>query len=461
MGALFGTDGVRGIPGFEPLTVPTVRRLGAVAAAAFLERRGRSGPGEDENAPCIVLGRDTRRSGERLARSLTQGFADAGCRTLDAGIVPTPAVACLARHYGAVGGVVVSASHNPPEFNGIKFFTGEGFKAPPETEEKIERLLRGGGPAPGRAAARGLSKLLRAREAVREYLDFLRSTFPTMSDLRGLRLVVDGANGAASAIAGGLFRSLGAEVFEIGCSPDGRNINVGCGALDTRSMRREVLRRRADCGISLDGDADRAVLADERGRLLNGDVLIAMSAVHLHEKGLLRGDKVVLTVMSNFGLIRYLRERGIGSIQVPVGDRNVTDAIEESGCCLGGESSGHIVFRRLAPTGDGLLTALQTLGVLVESGRPMSRFRSLYRSYPQVLRNVRVQERVPLGELGEFERGLRSAQKRLSGRGRVFVRYSGTEPLLRILVEGPDRKEVRRISDDLARAFADNVSRRR
>jgi phosphoglucosamine mutase len=444
------------------LTVPTVRRLGAVAAAAFLDEGGRRiGAQENGKAPCIVLGRDTRRSGERLARLLAQGFAEAGCRTVDAGIVPTPAVAYLTRHFGALGGAVVSASHNPPEFNGIKFFTREGFKAPPEMEEKIERRLRAGsGPAAKQPRRSSLPPLICGQEAVQEYLDFLRSTFPTMLDLRGLRIVVDGANGAASSIAGGLFRLLGAEIFEIGCSPNGRNINVGCGALETSLMQREVLRRRAHCGISLDGDADRAVFADERGRLLDGDVLIAMSAVHLHEKGLLRGDKVVLTVMSNFGLIRYLEERGIGSVQVPVGDRNVTDAIEEGGCCLGGEASGHIVFRRLAPTGDGLLTALQTLGVLVESGRPMSRFRSLYRSYPQTLRNIRVQKRVPLGELCEFERGLRSAQKRLSGRGRVFVRYSGTEPLLRILVEGPDRKEVRRISEGLARAFVDNISRR-
>jgi len=440
-----------------------VRRLGAVAAAAFLEDGGFEALSRrNGEAPCVVLGRDTRRSGGRLARLLAQGFAEAGCRTLDVGIVPTPAVAYLARQSGALFGVVVSASHNPPEFNGIKFFTREGFKAPPAVEEKIERMLkrRSGSGKRRRGMATG-PRLIRDRDAVREYLDFLRSTFPTMLDLRGLRIVVDGANGAAYSIAGGLFRSLGAKVFAIGCSPDGKNINVGCGALETRAMQREVLRRKAHCGISLDGDADRAVFADERGRILDGDALIAMSALHLHEKGLLRGDKVVLTVMSNFGLIRYLEERGIGSVQVPVGDRNVTDAIEEGGCCLGGEASGHIVFRRLAPTGDGLLTALQTLGVLVESGRPMSRFRSLYRSYPQTLRNIRVHERVPLAELEGFERGLRSAQRRLSGRGRVFVRYSGTEPLLRILVEGPDRKEVRRISEGLARAFVDNISRRR
>ncbi|MBI5243178.1 MAG: phosphoglucosamine mutase [Elusimicrobia bacterium] len=454
MGKLFGTDGVRGIPGSEPLTDPTVRRLGAAAAAAFLESRPPID--RDGEAPAIVLGRDTRRSGERLARFLAEGFADAGCRAVDVGIATTPAAAYLAKRLGALCAAVVSASHNPPEFNGIKFFTSEGFKAPAEVEDRIEELLR-------RPAQRSASRpsISRAVESLREYRDFLRSTFPPLLDLRGLRIVVDAANGAASQIAPGLFRSLGAEVFAIGCSPNGRNINVGCGALDTGAMQRSVRRLKAHCGVSLDGDADRAVFSDERGRLLDGDVLIAMSAVHLREKGLLRGGRVVLSVMSNFGLIRYLEERGIGAVQVPVGDRNVTDAIEAGGYCLGGESSGHIVFRRLAPTGDGLLTTLQTLAVLVESGGPMSRFRSLYRSCPQDLRNVRVLERVPLKGLAGFRKSLRCAERRLAGRGRIFVRYSGTEPLLRILVEGPDRREVRRISEGLARSFLDNISPRR
>jgi phosphoglucosamine mutase len=449
MSRLFGTDGVRGIPGQEPLTHGSVRRLGAVSARAFLLARGRCAA-----SPCIVMGRDTRRSGRELSRALAEGFAQAGCRTLDAGVVPTPAVSYLVRKLGALCGAVVSASHNPPEFNGIKFFTAEGLKAPTSIEDRIEAAL---GSTP---ASRGRTHPIMDKDAVQEYVDFLRSTFPATRDLSGLRLVVDGANGAASALAGGLFRSLGAEVFTLGCSPNGSNINVGCGALETHAMRREVLRRRAHCGISLDGDADRAVFADERGRLLDGDVLIAMSALHLQEKGLLLRDSVVLSVMSNYGLIRWLEDRGIRALQVPVGDRNVTDALMSGGFCLGGENSGHVVFRRLAPTGDGLLTALQTLAVLVECGGPMSRFRSLYRHTPQVLRNLRVQERVPVEQLHDFSRSVREAERRLSGRGRVFVRYSGTEPLMRILVEGPGRPEVRRISDGLAQAFADNISRR-
>ncbi|MFA6029770.1 MAG: phosphoglucosamine mutase [Elusimicrobiota bacterium] len=452
--SIFGTDGVRGIPGREPLTDDCVRRLGFTAASAFLERSVRpAGAG----TPFALLGRDTRRSGPRLSRLLSEGFARAGCRSVDIGVAPTPAVSYLARERGAAFGAVVSASHNPPEFNGIKFFTPEGFKAPIALEERIEARLARTPELPGRLRVRPDG---RDAEGLRDYLDFLRSTFPAGLSLEGRTIVVDAANGAASPVAAELFRSLGAEVRAFGCRPDGDNINVGCGALETGRMQREVVRRRADCGVSLDGDADRAVLADERGRLLDGDALIAMSAQHLQEQGLLLGGSVVVTVMSNFGLLRWLDARGIGAVQVPVGDRNVTDAIEKGGYALGGENSGHVVFRRLAPTGDGLLTALQTLAVWAESGRPMSAFRSLYRPYPQLLRNVRIARRVPLEELPAFGRSLARAQKALAGRGRVFVRYSGTEPLLRILVEGPDAAALKRLAHGLERDFQNEAARR-
>jgi phosphoglucosamine mutase len=349
---------------------------------------------------------------------------------------------------------VVSASHNPAEFNGIKFFTARGFKA----SEKTEAAIEAGMARPRDAGPVRSPRIERDPRAAGDYLDFLRSTFPAAEDLSGLRLVVDSAHGAASGLAGELLRSLGAEVFEMGCSPDGGNINRGCGALATEAMRAEVVRRKAFCGVSLDGDSDRALFSDERGRLMNGDLVIALCALHLRRKGLLAGGKVVLTVMSNFGLRRFLEESGIGVVEVPVGDRNVTDAIEAGGYPLGGEQSGHVVFRRFSPTGDGLLTALQTLAVFVEAGGPASRFRRLYRDYPQVLRNLRVERRVPIEGLPGFQRALRLAEEPLRGRGRVFVRYSGTEPLLRILVEGPDKGEVRRISEDLARSFVESAS---
>lgn len=451
MPALFGTDGVRGIPGTPPLTADMVRRLAYSAARAFLERS----PRRNGCAPEVLVGRDTRDSGPALEACLAQGFARAGCRVTGLGVVPTPAVSYLAPRRGALAGVVVSASHNPPEFNGIKFFTGDGFKASPELEEEIERRMESClGLFPSRPAA---VRLLDGSREADDYLDFLRSTVPATRDFSGLRIVLDAGHGAAHRVAPALLRGLGAEVFCLGCAPDGSNINSGCGALDTGAMRREVLRRRAHCGISLDGDADRALVADEKGRLLDGDALIAMSALYLRGRGLLRRDGVVVTVMSNLGMIRFLEGRGIAVVQVPVGDRNVTQAIEKGGYRLGGENSGHIVYRSFSPTGDGVLTGLQTLAAMLDSGRPMSHFRSLYRSYPQVLRNVRVERRVPLEKLPGLQRRLREADRRLAGSGRVFVRYSGTEPLVRILVEGPDDGLVRSISDRLARAFHEEV----
>ncbi|MBI5595179.1 MAG: phosphoglucosamine mutase [Elusimicrobia bacterium] len=441
MSHLFGTDGVRGIPGTEPLTAPTVRRLARLAGTLLLSRRER-------RTPFVLLGRDTRSSGPGLARALTDGFAAAGVRTVDLGVVPTPAVSYLTPRRGALCGVVVSASHNPPEFNGIKFFSDCGRKATPEFEAELEkRLPRTADPGPRGARAE------KDPAGAREYSDFVRSTVPPHEDLSGLKVVFDGANGAASRIGPDLLRSLGCEVAVIGCRPDGGNINRACGAMETGALRREVVRRGADCGIAVDGDADRCVLSDEVGRLLDGDSLIALSAIHLKDEGLLRGDGVVVTVMSNLGLVEFLRGRGISSVQVPVGDRNVTEALDRYDLALGGENSGHVVFRRFAPTGDGLLTALQTLAAWRVRGGKLSAVRRLYKVFPQVLTNVRVARRVPLEDLAGFQSELERAQRSLRDSGRVFVRYSGTEPLLRILVEAKDQKLTRSLSSRLAEVF--------
>lgn len=445
--SLFGTDGVRGIPGRSPLTPGEIRRLGLAAGKIFLRlgRRTRNG-----TPLFIMMGRDTRRSGPALGRDLASGFAAAGIMTRDLGVIPTPGVSYLTARGGAEAGVVISASHNPAEFNGIKFFARDGFKLSVDVEDSIETAF-------GRAAdpgKKGLGRWISADPSgLSAYLDFLRSTYPATADLSGVRLVIDGSNGAASSIAPEIFRGLGARVYALGCTPNGKNINKDCGALATDRLRREVLRRKADVGIALDGDADRAIFVDEKGRLLNGDALIALAALDLHGKGLLAGRRVVLTVMSNLGLIEFLKGRGIGSVIVPVGDRNVTDALVAGDFCLGGEASGHVVYRRLAPTGDGLLTALQTLAVWRETGRPISRVRSLYREFPQVLKNLCVSRRIPLPALKVFQKAVGRYQKRLKGRGRVFVRYSGTEPLLRILVEGRNRNEIVLVANDLARIF--------
>ncbi len=447
MGEFFGTDGVRGIPGRYPLVPDFIRRLGFVSANLLREGRKAHANG---SAPVILMGRDSRASGAALGRSLAHGFAKAGCVTLDLGVLPTPALSYLTPRRAALCGVMISASHNPAEFNGIKFFTAGGFKMGPELEAEIERRLAGV-PDPGASVS---TVAVGAEEGgQREYLDFLRSSFPATSDLSGLRIVVDCANGAASAVAPRLFESLGARVFPVGCRPNGKNINSGCGALETGAMRREVWRRRAHCGVSLDGDADRAIFSDETGSLCDGDVLISMAALDLRERGLLRGNKVVLTVMSNYGMIEFLSRQGISSTLVPVGDRNVTEALEREGLVLGGEASGHIVFRRFSPTGDGLLTALQTLAVMARGGRPMSFFRKRYKTYPQLLSNVRIDRRIPIEQLPGTWKLIRRAQKRLEGRGRVLVRYSGTEPLMRVLVEGPDRAACRKISSEIIETF--------
>ncbi len=442
---LFGTDGVRGIPGRHPMTPETIRTIGVIAARLLLARRRVSLNG---SGPAILVARDTRGSGPALARSLAQGFAAAGCRARDLGVAPTPAVSYLLPRLGCVAGVTVSASHNPAEFNGIKFFTADGLKMGADLEDEIERLLPRTGPPPARAA-----RLEDASAALERYVEFLRSTFPPHLDLDGLKIVLDCAHGAASAIAPALFEGLGARVIRIGCAPDGRNINKGCGALDPLAMRRAVLRERADCGISLDGDADRALLSDEKGRMVDGDVIIGLSALRLKRQGALRGGRVAVTVMSNLGLVTFLEGRGIAVERVPVGDRAVSEAIEGGGLSLGGEASGHVIFRDFSATGDGMLTALQTLAAWRETGRPLGRVIKLYRPFPQVMRNVSVSAKPPLARLSRLAAATRRYEGVLGARGRVLIRYSGTEPLLRVMVEGPSAGLVRRAAAELVRTF--------
>lgn len=454
MGELFGTDGVRGIPGRYPLDDATLSRL---AQAAAFWASGSKGGGNG-HAPAVLMGRDTRSSGPALCRALSRGFRSAGWRTLDLGVAPTPAISYLTPKLGARCGVVISASHNPAEFNGVKFMDSLGFKMDPAGEADIERRVRSGSGAAilkTRFDAEDVSKELSG------YLEFLRSTFPASLDLDGLKIVLDCGHGAASMIASGIFSGLGARVYSIAAEPDGRNINRASGALYPESMQRAVQRRGADCGISLDGDADRAIMADEKGRLLDGDSILCLSAMRLKSSGLLRANKVVLTVMSNFGLIRYLGEQGLSVVTVPVGDRHVTQAIEAEGLSLGGEASGHLVFRSYAATGDGLLTALQALAALRESGGPLSRLRDLYRPTPQIIRNVDVVEKIPLEHLHELERSLRRCEKRLGSSGRIVLRYSGTEPLLRIMVEGPSASIIRGMAAELVNVFRKETTAKR
>lgn len=441
---LFGTDGVRGIPGQNALKPEAVRLLAYHGARALLERQGVKING---HAPLIAVGRDTRFSGPSLLRSINAGFSAAGVRTIDLGVIPTPAVSYLAPRLGCFAGVEISASHNPAEYNGIKFFDGAGFKMSLELELEIERRMALPSPKRRRPLLR---PMLAAPESGALYRDFLKSAFPAMLDLDGTRIVVDCANGAAAAFAPKLLQDLGATVFAIGVSPNGRNINAGCGATATEALSREVKRRHAHAGLALDGDADRALICDENGSILDGDALIAAAAARLLRRGALKGGKVAVTVMSNYGLKTYLQELGVDAVMTPVGDRHVTAAIEKEGLSLGGENSGHIVFRDFSPTGDGMLTGLQTFAAWRESGQPLSALGRLYQSTPQELKAIRVTGKPRIASLNRTTLAIASAAERLEGRGRVFVRYSGTEPVLRILVEGPKVGENRSIADSIA-----------
>lgn len=450
MGQLFGTDGVRAVPGRYPFVEDVVTRLAETVARLLLQEFS------SEQAPVVVMGRDTRGSGPTLGRWLRRGFAAAGCRTVDIGVAPTPAVAYLVPRLKALAGVVVSASHNPAQFNGIKFFTSDGYKMSPELEEAVEKVLASPG-RNGRYAASSDRPGDDGSALVRRYEDFLRSTFPACLDLSGFRLVVDCAHGAASRIAPALFEKLGAEVIALGCAPSGDNINSGCGALAPQSMQAAVRRCHADCGVCFDGDADRAIFADEKGALLDGDALLCLAAWHLDRNGLLRSRRIVLTVMSNYGLIKFLERSGISVVTVPVGDRNVSEAIEAENLSLGGESSGHIIFRSFSSTGDGILTALQILAALREMGGTLSSHRAMFKPMPQVLHNLPVERKVPLERLPKFQHLARHCEKELRGSGRVFLRYSGTELLLRIMIEGPSRSRIERMARQLAAAYLEET----
>ena len=446
---LFGTDGVRGIPGTPPLTPDMVRGIAAVAARLLHERGSARVNGR---GPFIVVGRDTRGSGPEIMKQLVDGFATSGVLALDLGVIPTPAVSYLTPRLGAIGGAVISASHNPAEFNGIKFFDADGFKMAPSLEDEIEQHLHQNRSHP-RNPAKGVRQAVDASAEAQHYIEFLRSTFPATLDLSGMKLVVDCANGSAYKIAPALFEALGAKVYPLSCRPNGKNINDNCGAMHPHDLRKAVVRLKADAGICFDGDADRCLFCDEKGDLIDGDSLICLGAERLWRSGLLRNGKVVLTVMSNFGLIKSLRDKGIDVVSVPVGDRNVTEAIEKEDLSIGGENSGHIIYRRFAVTGDGILTALQTLAALRESGLPLSRLRKTFRAVPQVIENLHIKLKPPLASLAHLQREVLRCERLLKGEGRIFLRYSGTEPLLRILVEGPSRPQVAAMAKSLARVF--------
>jgi phosphoglucosamine mutase len=376
-----------------------------------------------------------------------------GVDVIQVGPMPTPGMAFLTADMRCQAGVMISASHNPYHDNGIKFFSSDGYKLPDAIERRIEALIASGELSGVRAPPDEIGRARRIEDVAGRYVVFLKKTFPMDLSLDGMRVVLDCANGASYVVGPTVLEELGAEVFRIGVSPNGRNINEGCGSLHPDKVADKVNETRADLGIALDGDADRAVLVDEKGAILDGDQLLALCAQDMVERGVLRGGQVVATVMSNLGLEKALQELGVGLLRTQVGDRYVVDAMREGGFNLGGEQSGHIIFLDHNTSGDGLITALQVLAVMRRKERTLSELTADFVRYPQVLLNVRVAEKKPIEGLSEFSKTVERIEGALDGRGRVLIRYSGTEPKARIMVEGDDEKQIREYAHDLAEAL--------
>lgn len=436
MGAMFGTDGVRGVANRD-LTADLVMKIGR--AGAHVLSMGQQGAR-------IVVGRDTRVSGDMLEAALTAGICSAGVDVLRAGILPTPAVAHLTRVLGASGGVVISASHNPVEDNGIKYFGPSGYKLPDSTEEKIEFLVKDTSSIPSPVGA-GVGRCIDIADANDRYVEFLKESAPV--DLRGLTVVVDCANGAAYRVAPRVLEELGARVMPIFNHPDGLNINKGCGSTHLGALQEKVAEAGADLGLAYDGDADRVLAVDSKGRVVDGDQIMVICARHLKSCGMLAKNTVVATVMSNMGLHLALRESGINVLETRVGDRYVLEECLRTGAIFGGEQSGHILFLEHNTTGDGLLTALNLLAVVKAQGKPLDELAAQMEKLPQILENVRVGNKNAVMSSPVLYEAIRMAEESLNGQGRVLVRPSGTEPLVRVMAEGRDMRELRGLVDRL------------
>ena len=441
---LFGTDGVRGIANTE-LTPALAMALGAAAARTL----GRG------HAPRFIVGRDTRISGTLLESALAAGLCSMGAEVVTAGVVPTPAVAGIARIQNFDAGVVISASHNPFGDNGIKFFGGDGYKLDDALEAEIEALLPAVGTWP-RPSGAGVGRLIHDSHLCDLYAGHLEDTMDGVT-LQGIKIVLDAANGANSVLGPRVVTDLGADVITLSCDPDGLNINAGCGSLHPGEMRRRTVEEGADIGLAFDGDADRVILSDEKGRSVDGDRVMLLVGRHLAASNKLANGTVVGTIMSNMGLEVALRQSGLTLLRTTVGDRYVSEAMRSGGHVLGGEKSGHLIFGHLTTTGDGLLTALQVLKVMRETGHPLSELADQMTEYPQVLLGVKVRDRLSWAADPDIQKAITQAENCLAGRGRVNVRASGTEKLVRVMAEGPDQSEIDALAHELISLIAKKV----
>jgi phosphoglucosamine mutase len=443
---LFGTDGIRGEAGKPPLDAPTIFAAGLSLGNELSKKKAR---------PRVIIGEDTRESSRWIAETVAAGLQEAGAETLSVGVMTTPGVAYLSHSEGFDAGVMISASHNPYLDNGIKVFASTGYKLPDEEEKAVEdeiaRLLaRDSGLQPRRLA------LHPDRLLVRKYIDFLRDPSPSPL-LPGLRLVLDCANGSASALATEVFSGLGMKVKILSDQPDGKNINLGCGSLHLENLQRAVAEGQAGVGIAFDGDADRAMFVTGRGQVVNGDGVLWAAARYMKRRGVLRGGAVVGTLMSNIGLELGLAREGLKLLRTQVGDKYVLEEMLRSGCNLGGEQSGHVIFRDLATTGDGLLTALQVLRMMAGEQRTLEQLVEGMQRFPQTIRNVRVREKVPLESVPQVMEQIRLSEQRLGRSGRVVVRYSGTELLARVMVEAETEADVEQNASAIARVIEQNL----
>jgi phosphoglucosamine mutase len=441
---LFGTDGIRGKVNTSPMTPETVLRVGMAAAKVLKKKHGRN---------MVLIGKDTRLSGYMIESALTSGICSMGMNVTLVGPMPTPGVAFLTRALRVDAGIVISASHNPFEDNGIKIFSSDGFKLPDALEDRIEKLVKDDGILRRRPDGAGIGKAFRLEDATGRYIEYIKSTIPKGVTLEGLKVVVDCANGAAYKVTPWVLKELGAEVITINDRPNGVNINNECGSLHLDALSEAVRRHGAHVGVAHDGDADRTMFCDENGNVVDGDHVLGMWAVEMKKEGRLKGNTVVATVMSNLGLENYLKSHGIKLIRTKVGDRFVTERMLQENYNLGGEQSGHIVFFDYNTTGDGPITALHVLYLMKKKSRPLSALAGEIDLYPQILINVPVKKKTDLQAHPEIQEAVKKAEERLGDKGRVLVRPSGTEPKIRVMLEGIDKKLIKRLGENIARVI--------
>jgi phosphoglucosamine mutase len=455
---IFGTDGVRGVANVEPVTAETSLKLGRAAAHVFTQLNPRKNP--PGTRPKIVLGKDTRLSGYMLENALVAGITSLGVDVLIIGPLPTPGVAYITRSLRADAGIILSASHNPYEDNGIKFFRHDGYKLDDQVEQQIEQLIFAGEIDSIRPTAGKIGRAARIDDALGRYVEFAKASFPRGMSLEEMRIAVDVANGAAYKSTPCILRELGAEVTVAHNEPNGTNINAQCGSIYPEEIQRLVKETGADVGITHDGDADRVLLCDENGEMVDGDEILAMASVDLLRADRLEQSMVVATVMSNFGLDETVAAHGGKLVRTKVGDRYVIEEMVQRKLNLGGEQSGHIIFRDFTTTGDGIISALQILRIMHKTGQPLSKLKRCLKKYPQAQRNLVVKEKPPLAELSAVMKLISETEKELSGKGRVLLRYSGTESKIRLLIEGREfdkiDKQANRIADAIQSAIGAN-----